>query len=99
MYRSLLAERRMLIVLDNAIDAEQVRPLVPGSPQCLVLVTSRDRLGGLVAQDGAVPFALDVLGADEAHALLAGILGERVPGRGRPERAVSQILVDQIFSR
>jgi tetratricopeptide (TPR) repeat protein len=74
-YRTLLADRRMLIVLDNAADAGQVRPLLPGSPSCLVLVTSRDRLGGLVAGDGAQVLALDVLDDSEALALLRGILG------------------------
>jgi tetratricopeptide (TPR) repeat protein len=77
MYRTLLADRRMLILLDDAASAEQVRALLPGSPHCLVLVTSRDRLGGLIACDGARLLDLDVLAPGDAHALLAGILGRR----------------------
>jgi tetratricopeptide (TPR) repeat protein len=78
-YRSLLADRRMLVLLDNAADAGQVRPLLPASRGGLVLVTSRDRLSGLVARDGARRLGLDVLGAGEAQLLLARILGaERV---------------------
>ena len=64
LYRSLLVGRRMLIVLDNAQNAEQVRPLLPGSPGCLVLVTSRNRLTGLAAAEGAHLITLGVLTRD-----------------------------------
>lgn len=79
MYRSLLSERRMLIVLDNAGDTAQVRPLLPGAPGSLVLVTSRSRLSGLTVRDGAMRLTLRPLDLAEAIALLAEILGaERV---------------------
>ncbi|BCY10353.1 SARP family transcriptional regulator [Actinoplanes sp. L3-i22] len=79
LYRSLVADRRMLVLLDNAYGVEQVRPLLPGGPEHLVVVTSRDTLGGLVARDGAAHLRLGVLGPDEAQALLSRVLGaERV---------------------
>ncbi|KND23704.1 AfsR/SARP family transcriptional regulator [Streptomyces acidiscabies] len=75
LYRSLLADRRMLVVLDNARDADQVRPLLPGAPGCLVLVTSRNRLTSLAAVEGAHMFAIDVLSSAEAESMLADRLG------------------------
>src|SRR5207248_821207 len=60
-YRGLLADRRCVVVLDNASSADQVRPLLPAGPGCLVLATSRDRLAGMVAAEGAQLLILDVL--------------------------------------
>jgi DNA-binding SARP family transcriptional activator len=90
-YRSRLADRRVLVLLDNAASAEQVRPLLPGGGGCLVLVTSRDQLAGLVARDGAHRLALDVLPAGEARALLARTLGAH---RVRAEPAAVAELVE-----
>lgn len=75
LYRSMLAGRRMLVVLDNVADADQMRPLLPGAPGCLMLVTSRDRLSGLVALDGAHRLKLDVLPAEDAVDVLARVAG------------------------
>ncbi|HEX6684076.1 MAG TPA: BTAD domain-containing putative transcriptional regulator [Candidatus Limnocylindrales bacterium] len=89
LYRSLVVERRMLVVLDNAANSEHVRPLLPGGSGCLVLVTSRSQLVGLVASEGAIPITLDLLTGGEARDLLAVRLGaERIAAE---ERAAAEI--------
>lgn len=90
LFRSLLAGRRVLIVLDNANSADQVRPLLPGSPGCVVVVTSRDRLTGLVITEGASRLTLDLLTEPEALELVRSILG---PNRAAAEaRAISELV-------
>jgi tetratricopeptide (TPR) repeat protein len=77
-YRSMMDGRQMLILLDNAAAAEQVRPLLPGTPSCVVVATSRDSLAGLVAQHGARRLDLDLLPSADAVALLRALIGARV---------------------
>jgi DNA-binding SARP family transcriptional activator len=86
LYRSQLVNRRVLVVLDNARDTDQVRPLLPDTPGCAVVVTSRNELTGLVVGEGAHPVIVDLLPVAEAHELLARRLG---PGRvaAEPEAA------------
>ena len=75
LFRSLLAGKRMLLVLDDAHDAEQVRALLPGSPGCVAVVTSRKQLPGLVATEGALLVTLDELNEHDARNLLADRIG------------------------
>ncbi len=89
LFRSLLASRRMLILLDNARDVEQVRPLLPGRPGCLVLVTSRNRLGGLAVTEGAHQVALAPLSDHDAQAMLVRRLGaHRLTGQPQAVRDI-----------
>ncbi|SCK10781.1 DNA-binding transcriptional activator of the SARP family [Streptomyces sp. SceaMP-e96] len=75
LYRSLLAGRRMLVLLDNAGTAEQARPLLPATPGCLAVVTSRRRLSGLVVRDGAALVTVGPFAAEDALELLGNVLG------------------------
>ncbi|WP_051731947.1 AfsR/SARP family transcriptional regulator [Kitasatospora phosalacinea] len=90
LYRTLLADRRLLVLLDDARDAEQVRPLLPGAPGCAVLVTGRTRLTGLLAGDGARRLTLDALDPAEGVLLLGTVLG---PDRVAAEPAAARRLV------
>lgn len=76
LFRSMTARRRLLVVLDNARDSAQLRPLLPGGTDCVTVVTSRHRLEGIIASDAARPVPLDILGPQDGVALLAGVLGE-----------------------
>jgi tetratricopeptide (TPR) repeat protein len=92
LYRSLLVDKRMLIVLDNARDSAQVRPLLPGAPGCLVVVTSRNQLTSLIAATGAHPLTLDLLTHQEARDLLTHRLG--------PDRLAAEPgAIDEIITR
>ena len=88
-FRTLVAGRRMLVLLDNAATAEQVRPLLPGGSTARTLVTSRAALPGLVARDGAARFPLDRLAPHAALELLAAFAGDRV--RDEPDAAAELV--------
>jgi tetratricopeptide (TPR) repeat protein len=88
-YRSLLAGRRMLVLLDNAGSEEQVRPLLPAADSCLTLVTSRGSLAGLVARDGAQRLELDLLPLAQAVRLLEALVGERAAADPAATRALA----------
>jgi len=88
-YRSLVADRRLLVVLDNARDTEQVRLLLPGTPSCFVIVTSRDSLVGLVARHGAHRIDLDGLPEPDAIDLVDRLVGERA---GREPAAARRLI-------
>jgi tetratricopeptide (TPR) repeat protein/transcriptional regulator with XRE-family HTH domain len=77
LFRTLMADRQMLVLLDNVRDVDQVRPLLPGSPGCRVLITSRSRLSGLAVREGALRIALDNLDLRDAVRLLRRMIGVR----------------------
>jgi DNA-binding SARP family transcriptional activator/tetratricopeptide (TPR) repeat protein len=92
LYRTVLNGKRVLVVLDNARDAEQVRPLLPGSAGSMAVVTSRTSLAGLVVAEGAYRVVLDVLTPDEAREMLASRLGPAEVAAGSSD-------VDEIIAR
>lgn len=90
-WRTAVAGRRMLIVLDNARDSEQLRPLLPGCPETSVLVTSRDMLAGLIAGEGATRLLLDRLTVEESIGLLGRVVGgDRLTGQRGAVEAIVQ---------
>ncbi|WP_328720489.1 NB-ARC domain-containing protein [Streptomyces sp. NBC_00247] len=92
LFRSLTDRRRLLVVLDNARDSAGVRALLPGGADCVTVVTSRNRLEGLIASDAARPVPLDTLRPRDSTALLAGVLGEeRVHAEPVAARRVAEL--------
>jgi tetratricopeptide (TPR) repeat protein len=76
LYRSILGDKNMLVVIDNVASVRQIRYLLPGSQRCLALVTSRNRLASLVTVEGATRVNLDVLSPEDAVRLLSELVGE-----------------------
>lgn len=92
LFRTLLATRKALLVLDNAATAEQVRLLLPGAGHCLVLITSRSRLSGLVARDGASRVTVEHLTSDESLQLLRDIIGsDRIRAEPSDARRLAEL--------
>ncbi len=91
-YRSALATRSVLVVLDNASDVDQVRPLLPGTRSCATVITSRDRLDSVIVREGARPITIDPLSRADCATLLTAILGE---ARVRKEQHYVDELVDR----
>jgi tetratricopeptide (TPR) repeat protein len=90
LYRSLVADRKVLVLLDNARDSEQVRPLLPGSPTCVVLVTSRNRLTGLIARERAAHLELDFPSFEESREMLTAYIGE--PRAAKEGPAITELI-------
>ncbi|TSB24918.1 AfsR/SARP family transcriptional regulator [Streptomyces benahoarensis] len=91
LFRSLAADRQLLVVLDNAPGSAQVQELLPGGARCVTVVTSRHRLPALIASDAARPVPVDVLGPEDSAALLAAVLGEE---RVRAEAGAARRLAE-----
>ncbi|WP_169806750.1 AfsR/SARP family transcriptional regulator [Actinomadura macra] len=90
-YRTALRGKRVLVTVDNAASASQVRPLIPSEPGCAMLITSRNELTALTARDGARRVRLDMLSSSESIALLTAILGKEITGQ---QEAATERLAD-----
>ncbi|HEX6685953.1 MAG TPA: tetratricopeptide repeat protein [Candidatus Limnocylindrales bacterium] len=91
LYRTVLCDRRVLVLLDDALDAEQVRALIPSGKGCMLIVTSRNRLDGILALDGAHAFHLGVLSAAESLEMLTHLLGPGDAERREAYRRLAEL--------
>jgi tetratricopeptide (TPR) repeat protein len=91
LYRSLLSDKKVLLLLDNVSSTKQLRDLLPGTRQCAVLVTSRSQLPSLVAREGANRMTIDVLSPNDAVALLSEIIGDRVENNNAAAGRIAQL--------